>query len=224
MTPVNAEPGVKTSTIIAVDGPAASGKGTLARALARHYGFAYLDTGSLYRAVGQAVRAAGRDPSDETAALAAARGLDVSAIDEAAIRTREAGEAASLVAAMPAVRAAILDFQRDFARNPPGGEPGAVLDGRDIGTVVCPGARAKIFVTARPEIRARRRWLELKSSGLDVSETQILEDIKARDRRDAERTASPMRPAPEAHLLDTSDLSIEAAFDAAVSIIDKAMG
>lgn len=224
MTPVNAEPGVKTSTIIAVDGPAASGKGTLARALARHYGFAYLDTGSLYRAVGQAVRAAGRDPSDETAALAAARGLDVSAIDEAAIRTREAGEAASLVAAMPAVRAAILDFQRDFARNPPSGEPGAVLDGRDIGTVVCPGARAKIFVTARPEIRARRRWLELKSSGLDVSETQILEDIKARDRRDAERTASPMRPAPEAHLLDTSDLSIEAAFDAAVSIIDKAMG
>ncbi len=224
MTPVNAEPGVKTSTIIAVDGPAASGKGTLARALARHYGFAYLDTGSLYRAVGQAVRAAGRDPSDEAAALAAARGLDVSAIDEAAIRTREAGEAASLVAAMPAVRAAILDFQRDFARNPPGGEPGAVLDGRDIGTVVCPGARAKIFVTARPEIRARRRWLELKSSGLDVSETQILEDIKVRDRRDAERTASPMRPAPEAHLLDTSDLSIEAAFDAAVSIIDKAMG
>lgn len=224
MMPVNAEPGVKTSTIIAVDGPAASGKGTLARALARHYGFAYLDTGSLYRAVGQAVRAAGRDPSDEAAALAAARGLDVSAIDEAAIRTREAGEAASLVAAMPAVRAAILDFQRDFARNPPGGEPGAVLDGRDIGTVVCPGARAKIFVTARPEIRARRRWLELKSSGLDVSETQILEDIKARDRRDAERTASPMRPAPEAHLLDTSDLSIEAAFDAAVSIIDKAMG
>lgn len=224
MTPVNAEPGVKTSAIIAVDGPAASGKGTLARALARHYGFAYLDTGSLYRAVGQAVRAAGRDPSDEAAALAAARGLDVSAIDEAAIRTREAGEAASLVAAMPAVRAAILDFQRDFARNPPGGEPGAVLDGRDIGTVVCPGARAKIFVTARPEIRARRRWLELKSSGLDVSETQILEDIKARDRRDAERAASPMRPAPEAHLLDTSDLSIEAAFDAAVSIIDKAMG
>jgi len=224
MTPVNAEPGVKTSTIIAVDGPAASGKGTLARALARHYGFAYLDTGSLYRAVGQAVRAAGHDPSDETAALAAAHGLDVSAIDEAAIRTREAGEAASLVAAMPAVRAAILDFQRDFARNPPGGEPGAVLDGRDIGTVVCPGARAKIFVTARPEIRARRRWLELKNSGLDVSETQILEDIKARDRRDAERAASPMRPAPEAHLLDTSDLSIEAAFDAAVSIIDKAMG
>jgi cytidylate kinase len=224
MTPGNVEPGVKTSTIIAVDGPAASGKGTLARALARHYGFAYLDTGSLYRAVGQAVRAAGRDPSDEVAALTAARGLDVSAIDEAAIRTREAGEAASLVAAMPAVRAAILDFQRDFARNPPGGEPGAVLDGRDIGTVVCPGARAKIFVTARPEIRARRRWLELKNSGLDVSETQILEDIKARDRRDAERAASPMRPAPEAHLLDTSDLSIEAAFDAAVSIIDKAMG
>ena len=212
------------SIVIAVDGPAASGKGTLARRLAAHYGFAYLDTGSLYRAVGHAVRQAGGDPSDEAAAVAAARPLDLSRIDDTAIRTPEAGEAASLVAAIPAVRAAILDLQRGFAANPPGGAPGAVLDGRDIGTVICPGAPAKLFVIARPEIRAHRRWLELNNSGSGVSEAQVLEDIKERDRRDAERAASPMKPADDAHLLDTSDLSIEAAFGAAVAIIDKALG
>ncbi|MBC7101757.1 MAG: (d)CMP kinase [Parvibaculum sp.] len=209
--------------VIAIDGPAASGKGTLARKLARHYGYAYLDTGSLYRAVGQAVRAAGADPDDDEAALAAAKALDMGLIDEKAIRTREAGEAASIVAVKPAIRAAILDFQRNFASRPPGGERGAVLDGRDIGTVVCPDARVKIFVTASPEIRAHRRWLELNNSGVEVSEAQILEDVRERDRRDAERAASPMKPAADAYLLDTSDLSIEAAFDAAVAIIDKAM-
>ncbi|MBX3445850.1 MAG: (d)CMP kinase [Parvibaculaceae bacterium] len=212
------------SLVIAVDGPAASGKGTLARRLAAHYGFAYLDTGSLYRAVGHAVRQAGGDPSDEAAAVAAARTLDLSRIDDKAIRTPEAGEAASLVAAIPAVRAAILDLQRSFAAHPPGGAAGAVLDGRDIGTVICPEAPAKLFVVARPEIRAHRRWLELKNSGSAVSEAQVLEDIKERDRRDAERAASPMKPADDAHLLDTSDLSIEAAFGAAVAIIDKALG
>ena len=212
------------SVVIAIDGPAASGKGTLARKLARHYGYAYLDTGSLYRAVGQAVLAAGGDPNDDEAALAAAEALDIAHIDEKAIRTREAGEAASIVAVKPAVRAAILDFQRNFAASPPGGEGGAVLDGRDIGTVVCPDAQVKIFVTASPEIRAHRRWLELNNSGVEVSEAQILEDVRERDRRDAERTASPMKPAADAYLLDTSDLSIEAAFDAAVAIIDKAMG
>lgn len=212
------------SVVIAIDGPAASGKGTLARRLARHYGYAYLDTGSLYRAVGQAVLAAGGDPADDKAALAAAEALDTALIDEKAIRTREAGEAASIVAVKPAVRAAILDFQRNFASRPPGGERGAVLDGRDIGTVVCPDARVKIFVTASPEIRAHRRWLELNNSGVEVSEAQILEDVRERDRRDAERAASPMKPAADAYLLDTSDLSIEAAFDAAVAIIDKAMG
>lgn len=211
------------SIVIAIDGPAASGKGTLARRLAAHYGFAYLDTGSLYRAVGHAVMASGKNPADEDAALAAARALDVSRIDEKAIRTREAGEAASLVAVMQPVRDAILDFQRDFAANPPGGKRGAVLDGRDIGTVVCPDAKVKLFVTARPEIRAHRRWLELKSSGSDVSEAQVLEDTKERDRRDAERATSPMRPAADAHLLDTSDLSIEAAFGEAVRIIEKSM-
>lgn len=209
------------SLVIAIDGPAASGKGTLARRLAQHYGLAFLDTGSLYRAVGVAVIAAGGDPADERAALAAARALDMSRIDERAIRTREAGEAASLVAVMAPVRAAILQFQRDFAANPPGGHRGAVLDGRDIGTVVCPDADVKIFVTASPEVRARRRWLELKNSGADVSEAQVLEDTKERDRRDAERATSPMRPAPDAHLLDTTDLSIEAAFGEAVRIIDK---
>lgn len=212
------------SIVIAVDGPAASGKGTLARKLAAHYGFAYLDTGSLYRAVGHAVTSAGHDPADETAALAAARNLDLSKIDERAIRTAEAGAAASIVAAMPPVRAAILDLQRNFAHNPPNGLRGAVLDGRDIGTVVCPDAKAKLFVTARPEIRARRRWLELNNSGSGITEAQVLEDIRERDRRDAERAASPMKPADDAHLLDTSDLSIEAAFGAAVAIIDKALG
>ncbi|MFZ3035429.1 MAG: (d)CMP kinase [Parvibaculum sp.] len=209
--------------IIAIDGPAAAGKGTLARKLSSHYGFAYLDTGSLYRAVGQAVRDRGLDPSDAEAALEAARTLDVSRIDESAIRTREAGEAASVVAVMQPVRDAILQFQRDFAANPPGGLPGAVLDGRDIGTVVCPDADVKIFVTASPEIRAHRRWLELKTSGSDVSEAQVLEDTRERDRRDSERAASPLRPADDAHLLDTTNLSIEAAFGEAVRIIDKSM-
>jgi len=209
--------------VIAIDGPAAAGKGTLARKLSSHYGFAYLDTGSLYRTVGQAVRDQGLDPSNAEAALKAAQTLDVSKIDERAIRTREAGEAASVVAVMQPVRDAILQFQRDFASNPPGGLAGAVLDGRDIGTVVCPQADVKIYVTASPEIRAHRRWLELKTSGSDVSEAQVLEDTRERDRRDSGRATSPMRPAEDAHLLDTTNLSIEAAFGEAVRIIDKSM-
>ena len=209
--------------VIAIDGPAAAGKGTLARKLSSHYGFAYLDTGSLYRAVGQAVRDQGLDPSNAEAALKAAQTLDVSKIDERAIRTREAGEAASVVAVMQPVRDAILQFQRDFATNPPAGLPGAVLDGRDIGTVVCPQADVKIYVTASPEIRAHRRWLELKTSGSEVSEAQVLEDTRERDRRDSGRATSPMRPADDAHLLDTTNLSIEAAFGEAVRIIDKSM-
>ncbi|MDO8290553.1 MAG: (d)CMP kinase [Parvibaculum sp.] len=208
---------------IAIDGPAAAGKGTLAKKLAAHYGFAYLDTGSLYRAVGVAVQVQGLDPSNETAAIAAARALDATKIDEKAIRTAEAGEAASVVAVMQPVRDAILQFQRDFAKNPPNGSKGAVLDGRDIGTVVCPEAPAKLFVTASPEIRAHRRWLELKGSGSAISEAQVLEETKERDRRDTERATSPLRPAPDAHLLDTSNLSIEAAFGEAVAIIDKSM-
>lgn len=209
--------------VIAIDGPAAAGKGTLAKKIAAHYAYAYLDTGSLYRAVGVAVMAQGLAASDEPAAIRAAQSLDATKIDQKAIRTAEAGEAASVVAVMPAVRAAILQFQRDFATNPPNGAKGAVLDGRDIGTVVCPEADVKIFVTASAEIRANRRFLELKTSGSSTSEAQVLEDTRERDRRDAERTLSPMRPAADAHLLDTSNLSIEAAFGEAVRIIDKSM-
>ncbi|MGB5093730.1 MAG: (d)CMP kinase [Parvibaculum sp.] len=205
--------------IIAIDGPAASGKGTLARAIAAHYGYAYLDTGSLYRAVGHGVMQAGLPPENEAAALKAAQSLDVAKIDHEAIRTAEAGHAASVVAVMPAVRAAILDFQRQFAQK----KPGAVLDGRDIGTVVCPEADVKFFVTARPEIRAHRRWLELKDQGSSLTEAQVLDDVRERDRRDSERATSPLKPAEDAHLLDTSDLSIEAAFGEAVRIIDKSM-
>ena len=209
--------------VIAIDGPAAAGKGTLARKLSSHYRIAYLDTGSLYRAVGQAVLAQGLDPADAEAALQAAQSLDVSKIDEQAIRTREAGEAASMVAVMQPVRDTILQFQRDFAAIPPGNLPGAVLDGRDIGTVVCPDADVKIYVTASAETRAHRRWLELKISGSDVSEAQVLDDTRERDRRDSERATSPMRRADDAHLLDTTNLSIEAAFGKAVAIIDKSM-
>lgn len=210
--------------IIAVDGPAAAGKGTLARALAEHFGFAYLDTGSLYRGVAHAVLMSGSAPQDEAAAVQAAETLDPAKIDPVAIRTPEVSEAASVVAAMPPVRAAILAFQRRFAKNPPNGEPGAILDGRDIGTVVCPDADVKLYVTASPEIRAHRRWLELKGSGSDLSEAQVLAEVKERDARDADRATSPMRPAEDAHLLDTSNLSIEAAFGAAVALIEQSRG
>ena len=210
--------------IIAVDGPAAAGKGTLARALASHFGFAYLDTGALYRGVAHAVLKSGASASDEAAALLAAEALDPDQIDAEAIRTAEVSEAASLVAAMPPVRAAILAFQRHFSRQPPGGQPGAILDGRDIGTVVCPEADVKLYVTASPQVRAHRRWLELKGSGSELSETQVLEDVRARDARDTDRKTSPMRAAADAHLLDTSDLSIEAAFDVAVALIETSRG
>jgi cytidylate kinase len=207
--------------IIAIDGPAAAGKGTLARQIADHFGYAYLDTGSLYRAVAHAVVRQGKEPGDEAAALKAAQELDPATIDPKAIRTGEIGQAASIVAAMQPVRDAILAFQRNFAGNPPDGAPGAVLDGRDIGTVVCPGADVKLFVTASAEVRAHRRWLELKNSGSAVSETQVLEEVRERDKRDRERTHSPLLPAADAHLLDTSDLSIEAAFKAALAIIES---
>ena len=210
--------------IIAVDGPAAAGKGTLARALADHFGFAYLDTGSLYRGVAHALLSAGHAPANEQEALKAAENLDPKAIDPVAIRTSEVGEAASIIAAMPAVRAAILALQRHFASQPPEGKPGAILDGRDIGTVVCPEAEVKLYVTASAEVRAHRRWLELKNSGSELSEAQVLEDVVARDARDTGRASSPMRPADDAHLLDTSNLSIEAAFDAAVVLIDRSRG
>ncbi len=205
--------------IIAVDGPAASGKGTLARALAAHLGFHYLDTGALYRAVALTMLEDGLDPHDEVNAVKTAETLDIDSIDDARLRTDQVSEAASIVAAMPGVRAAILDFQRNFSQKP----PGAILDGRDIGTVVCPGALVKLYVSASPQTRANRRFLELKAKDADVTEAGVLADVVARDARDANRAHSPLKPAEDAHLLDTSNLSIEAAFRAALDVIEQVL-
>jgi CMP/dCMP kinase len=202
--------------IVAIDGPAASGKGTLARKIAEHFGLKRLDTGMLYRAVARFVIEAGCDLEDPRARLAAAKALDAAHLkDAASLRSPGMGEAASIVAADPAVRTEILAFQRDFARDP----PGAVLDGRDIGSIVCPDADIKIFVTATAEARARRRWKELTAAGSDISYPQVLDDIRRRDARDTSRAVAPLKPAQDAHLLDTTDLDIEAAFRAAVDLI-----
>jgi len=206
--------------IIAIDGPAASGKGTLAMRIAAHFGLAHLDTGLLYRAVARDVKRNGGALEDHVAAVTAARELDPATLDDPTLRGVGAGEAASIVARIPQVRAALLEFQRSFARRP----PGAVLDGRDIGTVVCPDADVKIFVTATPEIRAQRRHLERQSRGEAVTYEAVLADIRRRDERDAGREAAPMRPAADAILLDTSNLDIEAAFDTAVGVIVKKVG
>ena len=203
--------------IVAVDGPAASGKGTLARRLAGHYGLAYLDTGSLYRAVALALLKGGKSPQDEAAAIEAAGRIDRAAIADEEIRRAGLGEAASIVAAFPAVRQRMLGLQRKIAATP----PGAVLDGRDIGTVVCPDADVKLFVTASPEVRARRRLEELARNGEAASFEEVLQWLVERDRRDETRPVAPLRRAPDAHLLDTSDLDIEATFQAAVAIIDR---
>ena len=203
--------------IIAVDGPAASGKGTLARRLAEHYGLAYLDTGSLYRAVALGVLKSGKPLDDEAAAVEAARGLDRASIADDEIRRAGLGEAASIVAAFPSVRQHMLGLQRQIASTP----PGAVLDGRDIGTVVCPDADVKLFVTASPQVRARRRLEELTRRGETASLETVLQWLIERDRRDENRPVAPLKLAPDAHLLDTSDLDIEATFQAAVSIIDR---
>lgn len=208
------------SFVIALDGPAASGKGTLAQLIAAAYDFAYLDTGSLYRGVAFAVMSAGADPGDETAATNAARNFSLDQIAGADIRTREVGAAASKVAAMAGVRTALLDFQRRFALKPPGGKRGAVLDGRDIGTVVCPDADLKFFVVASPEIRANRRWLELLPQKPGLTEKDVADDLAERDARDAARTDAPMVKAEDAELLDTTHLTIEAAFAAASRVID----
>lgn len=205
--------------IIAVDGPAAAGKGTLARALAAHFGFHFLDTGSLYRMVGLAVLNRDEDPRDPKAATAAAENLDPRAFDAEALRDEEVGKAASIVAAIPTVRAALLDLQRVFAAR----KPGAVLDGRDIGTVVCPDAEAKIFVTASPEIRARRRALELQQRGDSIAYEAVLADIRERDARDSRRAYAPLVPAADAFVLDTSNLDIDAAIAAAIRHIDCAV-
>lgn len=206
--------------IIAIDGPAASGKGTLAKRVADHFGFPCLDTGLIYRAVARDCLAAGDDLEDEAAAARAARGLVFSTLDDPGLKLPGVGDKASIVAKFPSVRAALLKFQRDFAATP----PGAVLDGRDIGTVIAPKADVKIFVTASPETRAQRRALELRGRGEPVIYADILADIRKRDERDAQRSAAPLKPATDAHILDTTDLDIEAAVRAALAIVEKKRG
>ena len=204
--------------VIAVDGPAASGKGTIAGRLAALYGYPLLDTGLLYRAVGVGVLGGAGDLDDPIAAEAVARSLDLSDLDRAEVRTRAAGEAASRVAVHPGVRAALFDLQRDFTKR----QPGSVLDGRDIGTVIAPHAPAKLYVTARPEVRAERRWKQLVGQGEAVDFEEILADIHKRDARDGGRKDAPMTQAPDAVLLDTSEMTIEQAFDAARRIVEDA--
>ncbi len=205
--------------IIAVDGPAASGKGTIASRLAQIYGLPFLDTGLLYRAVGMGVLSAGADLSDEAVAERVARALDADGLsDDPRLTTGEAGEAASRVAGYPGVRAALLELQQAFASQP----GGAVLDGRDIGTVIAPNALAKLFVTATPEVRARRRWKQLHDRGDAITYEAMLADIQRRDERDAGRGAAPMVQAPDAVLLDTTEMDIETSFDAARRIVEAA--
>jgi len=206
--------------IIAIDGPAASGKGTLAKRVAIHYGLRHLDTGALYRAVARDTLAKGGDLTDARAAAMAASRLDAATFDDPVLRSAGLGEAASVVARHPDVRAVLLEYQRDFARV----EPGAVIDGRDIGTVICPDADAKLYVTATPEERAHRRFLELKEGNAGIEERAVLADIRARDDRDRTRDIAPLRPAEDAALLDTTNLAIDAAFRAAIDLIEAAMG
>lgn len=197
--------------IIAIDGPSAAGKGTLARRLADHFGLPHLDTGLLYRAVGWLAERTGRDPADVAA------GLQQSDVDNPDLRTDAAGQAGSKVAAIPAVRANLLKFQLEFANRP----PGAVLDGRDIGTVICPHAPVKLFVTASPASRAERRYRELRERGVDTIKSRVLAEMAERDRRDSERAAAPLKAAPDAYLLDTSDMDADAAFAAALAFITR---
>jgi cytidylate kinase len=205
--------------IIAVDGSAASGKGTLAKRLAAHFRFAHLDSGSLYRLAALRVLRAGGEAGDEEAAVAAAHAIDPADAERCDLRGDDIGQAASIAAAFPRVREALLDYQRRFAAAPPGDARGAVIDGRDIGTVVCPDADAKLFIDARPETRAHRRWLELAQAGAAVSLQAVLADIHTRDARDRTRSVAPLRPAQDANLLDTTELDIDAAFAAALALV-----
>jgi cytidylate kinase len=206
--------------IIAIDGPAASGKGTLAKRVAEHFGLPCLDTGLLYRAVASEMLSRGSSLDDEEVAVAVARALDPSSLADPRLRLPGVGDAASTVARIPAVRTALLDFQRDFAHRP----PGAVLDGRDIGTIVCPDADVKIFITADVEVRARRRFLELKARSESVTLETVLALIRRRDERDTGRASAPLRRADDAILLDTTNLDIDAAVDAAVGLIKRKIG
>ena len=205
--------------IIAIDGPAASGKGTIARQLASVYGLHHLDTGLLYRAVAKAMLDTGYSPGDAAHATEIAIKLDPTKFEENALKLQPITEAASVVAAIPQVRQALINYQREFAMRP----PGSVLDGRDIGTVIAPGADVKLFVVASPEVRAARRLLELRARGETADEREVLADLLRRDERDSRRTAAPLKAAPDAHLLDTTHLSIEAAVEAARRIVDAAL-
>jgi CMP/dCMP kinase len=202
--------------IIAIDGPAASGKGTLAKRLALHYALRHLDTGVIYRAVAKALLDAGAELTNEAAAVAAAMELDPGKFGDPALKSQKVGDAASVVSAFPKVREALVQFQRQFAGQP----PGAVLDGRDIGTVICPDADVKIFVIADPKVRARRRTLEAEARGEEADEAVILADILKRDERDQNRATAPLKAAPDAHLLDNSHLDIEGGVRAAIDIIE----
>ena len=207
--------------IIAIDGPAAAGKGTLAKRLAAHYSLALLDTGLLYRAVGYKVLALEQGPEDTNIATEIAEELMPEDLESPNLRNDEVAQAASKVSAVPGVRAALLEFQQDFARNPPGDVKGAILDGRDIGTVVCPNADAKLFITASVEVRAERRLKELLERDVDAIYACVLQDMKERDARDSGRVVSPLVPAQDALQLDTSTLDVDAVFAKALKFIDK---
>ncbi|HUJ98889.1 MAG TPA: (d)CMP kinase [Stellaceae bacterium] len=207
--------------IIAVDGPAASGKGTLARRLARHFNLGHLDTGKLYRAAALHALENGGDPADPAVAEAGAKAVRAADLGDPRLGDEAVARGASVVAAIPAVRQALFAFQRDFARHPPGGAAGAVLDGRDIGTVICPDADAKLFITAGIEARAARRFKELRDSGKAAIYEAVLQDMKDRDARDGQRRAAPMVPADDAFVLDTTTLDADAAFAAALDFIGR---
>ncbi|MTI02599.1 (d)CMP kinase [Roseibium sp. RKSG952] len=198
------------SFTVAIDGPAAAGKGTISKGVAARFGLAHLDTGLLYRAVG-------RRTLDGVDSVTAAQSLTAEELEQGDLRTADVAQAASKVAVIPEVRSALVDFQRAFARR----AGGAVLDGRDIGTVICPHAEVKLFVTASPEVRAERRYLELNAKGADVTREQVLADVRERDSRDAARSAAPMKAADDAVLLDTSDLSIDDALAQAIAVVQK---
>ncbi len=210
--------------IVAIDGPAAAGKGTLARRIAKELNFAYLDTGIIYRATGMKVVHLGGNPEDPVAGEKAARSLDPQTFDDPILRTDTAASAASKVSAIPAVRTALLDFQKSFAASPGGDYQGAVLDGRDIGTVVCPDAPAKLFITASMEVRAERRFKELQERGVEAIYARVLQDMKERDERDSSRATAPLTAAEDALVLDTSEMSADEVFKKALSFIAEKRG
>ena len=208
--------------IIAIDGPAAAGKGTLTRKLAKHYNLALLDTGLIYRAVGLKAVLSG-DPSDSEIAIQAAKSLDLADLKIHDIRGELAAKSASLVAAIPAVRDVLLEFQREFAHNPPDGKLGSILDGRDIGTVVCPDAKFKLYITASLEVRTDRRYKELQERGEEAIRSAVLDDIKTRDERDTARALSPLKPAGDAKIIDSSDFNASEVFSLAQEFIRSQM-